>query len=215
MEIDHIFIFSDQQGHEANELVDFGFVEGSSRVHPGQGTVNRKFYFENFFLEILWVEQEDEIKSTLTAPTQLWERSQFKHNSYAPFGLCLVNTEDTDALFQQAQIYQPDYFPEGMSIDMLTNHDLPYLPWTFRLPFKDPKKKTDEPTQHQNGLKKLTKATFGINQEAFEGSFTNFFQNIDHISFEYQSTHHLTLQFDQGEKNQKWECKALNLSIEY
>ncbi len=53
MKIDHIFIFSNEHGKEANELVELGFTEGSNRVHKGQGTTNRKFYFENFYLEIL------------------------------------------------------------------------------------------------------------------------------------------------------------------
>ncbi|MEM9673575.1 MAG: hypothetical protein ACFB15_16700 [Cyclobacteriaceae bacterium] len=78
MEIDHIFIFSANQGQEGDQLLDFGLTEGSSRVHPGQGTTNRKFYFENFFLEILYVINKQEIISELTAPTHLWERSQFR-----------------------------------------------------------------------------------------------------------------------------------------
>ena len=71
MEVDHIFIFSNNQGNEADELVDFGLTEGGNRVHPGQGTRNRKFYFENFFLKILWVNNESEITSELSAPTRL------------------------------------------------------------------------------------------------------------------------------------------------
>ncbi len=49
MNIDHIFIFTDDDGKDADELVDFGLTEGSNRVHVGQGTTNRKFYFDNFF----------------------------------------------------------------------------------------------------------------------------------------------------------------------
>ena len=58
MEIDHIFIFTDDKGQVADKLVESGFVEGSNRVHIGKGTTNRKFYFKNFFLEILWVHNE-------------------------------------------------------------------------------------------------------------------------------------------------------------
>ena len=55
MEINHIILFSKMQGQEADELHNFGLTEGSHRIHPGQGTRNRKFYFANFFLEIVWV----------------------------------------------------------------------------------------------------------------------------------------------------------------
>ena len=109
MHIDHIFIFSQNQGQEADELVNFGLTEGSSRVHTGQGTTNRKFYFENFFLEILWVHKEKEIRSEPVATTRLWERSNFESNSLLPFGLCLANTDDTDTIFQGSNRYQPEY----------------------------------------------------------------------------------------------------------
>ena len=58
MQIDHIFCFTDAPQAAAEELLAFGLTEGSNRVHPGQGTANRKFYFENFFLEILWLQDE-------------------------------------------------------------------------------------------------------------------------------------------------------------
>ena len=107
MEIDHIFIFSCANGKEAGHLVEFGLTEGSNRLHLGQGTTNRKFYFDNFFLEILWVVNEKEIQSKLTAKTKLWERSQFETNGSSRFGLCLVNSSSTDQLFMSSEIYQP------------------------------------------------------------------------------------------------------------
>ncbi len=64
--IDHIFIFTHDQGKIAEQLIDFGLSEGSSRINTGQGTANRKFYFHNFFLEILWVQNEADFKSIQT-----------------------------------------------------------------------------------------------------------------------------------------------------
>jgi hypothetical protein len=140
MDIDHIFIFTDDNGKIADQLVEFGLSEGSSRVHIGQGTTNRKFYFSNFFLEILWVHDVNEIQSALIEPTGLWQRANFKENNYSPFGLCLVNRVETNLLFENAVKYQPEYFPQGLSIDILKNDTQPNLPCTFRLPFKGQKK---------------------------------------------------------------------------
>ncbi|MEL7250946.1 MAG: hypothetical protein AAFO03_21130 [Bacteroidota bacterium] len=72
MNIDHIFIFTNDKGKIADEMVTFGLTEGSSRVHLGQGTTNRKFYFDHFFLEVLWVHDEVELHSEQTKPTGLW-----------------------------------------------------------------------------------------------------------------------------------------------
>jgi len=71
MTIDHIFIFTTDFGKIADELIEFGLTEGSGRVHIGQGTTNRKFYFDNFFLEIIWVHNEKEINSEPIKPIGL------------------------------------------------------------------------------------------------------------------------------------------------
>jgi len=63
MDIDHIFIFTNTEGKIADELISFGLTANESRVHKGQGTMNRTFSFENFFLEIAWVHNEQEMKS--------------------------------------------------------------------------------------------------------------------------------------------------------
>lgn len=215
MEIDHIFIFSNNCGKEAEKLVDFGLSEGSSRLHPGQGTTNRKFYFDNFFLEILWVVNEKEIQSELTAQTKLWERSQFEKNEYVPFGLCLVNSKSTDKLFEKSRIYQPDYFPKGMSIDIITNEKHPTLPWTFRLPYRGKSKAHNEPTGHSNGIKLLTRAEFEIPVESNRTEFKEHFRRVDNIEFKKGNRAHLTLEFDNLSQGRSREFNELNLTIKY
>lgn len=215
MEIDHIFIFSRNNGIEANNLVEFGLTEGSSRVHPGPGTVNRKFYFENFFLEILWVVNEKEIQSEVTSNTKLWERSQFGKNQHSRFGLCLVNSESTDKLFEQSEVYQPDYFPKGMSIDIITNKEYPKLPWTFRLPYRDKKKAHSERTEHSNDIKSLTKAVFEYPMNQGETVFTQYFEGVDSVEFINGNNTRLTLEFDNNRQKKSKEFKGLNLVLHY
>lgn len=214
MNIHHIFIFTDNNGKVADELVDFGLTEGSNRVHVGQGTANRKFYFSNFYLEILWVSNESEMKSKQTQPTGLWQRADFKANHFSPFGLCMANTEDTETLFEKAYKYQPDYFPQGMPIDILKNDNQPDLPWTFRLPFKGQMKHENEPTNHINGLSVLTKALFEYKSIA-ESTFLENFENEVGIEFSKTSRNWLNLIFDHGKQGRKTVFEKLNLTIEY
>jgi hypothetical protein len=215
MEVDHIFIFSDNEGEEAEELIDFGFTEGSNRFHSGQGTINRKFYFENFFLEILWVINESEIKSDLVSPTKLWERSNFVKNGISPFGLCLVNTEDTDIIFENSLKYQPDYFPKGLEIEILTNEKANYLPWTFRLPFRGEKKKTTEPTIHKNEISELTKVEFGIPSLDLNNEYILNFKDENSVSFSQNSAYNLTLIFDNNRRNKTKVFDTIPLIIKY
>ncbi|MDH3650633.1 MAG: VOC family protein [Saprospiraceae bacterium] len=214
MEVDHIIIFSNNQGNEANELVKFGLTEGSNRVHPGQGTRNRKFYFENFFLEIVWVCNESEITSELTAPTRLWERANHRMNGSSPFGLCLVNSDDTDHLFGECLKYRPSYLPEGLSFDIITNEAHTYLPWTCRLP-STTKHTTEEPTHHQVGIKKLTNLKFGIQRTNYQNAFTDLLGSESIIVFENADHHGLTLEFDNNKMGKSQKISSLPLTIEY
>ena len=214
MDVDHIFIFTDDNGKIADQLVEFGLSEGSSRVHIGQGTTNRKFYFSNFFLEILWVHNENETKSALIEPTGLWQRANFKKNNYSPFGLCLVNTDETNPLFENAYKYQPEYFPQGFSIDILRNETQSNLPWTFRLPFKGQKKNESEPTKHENELQFLTKTTFQYELN-IENQFLGFFENEKTIEFVKADKTWLNLKFDNGKQGMKKVFETLSLTIEF
>jgi hypothetical protein len=214
MDADHIFIFTDDDGKVADQLVEFGLSEGSNRIHVGQGTTNRKFYFDNFFLEILWVHNEDEIKSETIKPIGLWQRAEFRVNNFSPFGLCIVNTNETDQLFGNAFKYQPDYFPQGQTIDILKNENEPSLPWTFRLPFKGQKKNNSEPTEHKNKIVRLTKTTFE-HQESIETTFFNFFEREQNIEFIKSDRTWLNLTFDNRKQGLITEFETLKLTIHY
>jgi len=212
MEIDHIFIFSSSKGKEAEELRNFGLTEGSNRVHPGQGTTNRKFYFRNFFLEILWVVDEDEIKNEVTGPTKLSDRALFYESR---FGLGLLNDSSTDQLFQSSDDYQPHYFPKGMTIDIIPNAAASFLPWTFRLPYRGKQNPHNEPVKHKNNIKKLTQTTFEVKAKDIQNDYLNFFKSIENITFKESSRTHLTLVFDNKRLQSKKEFPTLNLTIEY
>ena len=206
--IDHIFIFTSDGGKIADELINLGFSEGSHRIHIGQGTSNRKFYFENFFLEVLWVHNEIEISAQIFKEIGLFDRSIFFQNGHSPFGLCLVNSASSDCVFNQPLIYQPAYFPKGMPIEIIKNIT---LPWTFRLPFRDAKKNTIEPLEHPNSAKWLTNAKFEYKGEA--NSFTKLFEHESQITFELSTRNWLTLTFDEGQKGNTFEIKNLQLTI--
>ncbi|MCV6608112.1 MAG: VOC family protein [Campylobacterales bacterium] len=71
MILDHIFLCVTKSAPEAEILKNFGLDEGSSNVHPGQGTANRRFFFENFMIELLFIENLEDLQSDLTKPTFL------------------------------------------------------------------------------------------------------------------------------------------------
>jgi len=136
-------------------------------------------------------------------------------NGSSRFGLCLVNTSKTDAIFENASPYQPDYFPSGTTMDVLSQPNAPTLPWTFRLPIRGPKKASVEPMNHKAGLKQLTRTKFGISSSAMANGFIKSFQNSEQITFRVSEVPSLTLEFDNCHQGDSFDCPQLSLQLKY
>ena len=104
MELDHLFLAVPDRGACGDPLVAFGLTEGSGNRHEGQGTANRRFFFPNLMLEILWVEDEREARSALTGPMGLFERC--REAGASPFG---VGIRAEGPLSFPAWEYRPRY----------------------------------------------------------------------------------------------------------
>jgi hypothetical protein len=135
LELDHAFVACAVGAPEADALLRRGFVEGSSNSHPGQGTANRRFFFGNFMLELLWVADPDEARSQRTRRTRIWDRWEHRETGANPIGIIFRSTDGqpTSGPFQ-TWAYSPSYLPAGVSIHIAegTTLDEPEL---FYLPF--------------------------------------------------------------------------------
>lgn len=113
MEVDHIFICVQSGAPEAETLKKFGLTEGSSNKHPGQGTENRRFFFKNSFIELIFLNNPEEASSDLTKPTLLFERLSAQDNIASPFGICfrlkikMITAQNFLIGFTSQAIYQP------------------------------------------------------------------------------------------------------------
>jgi len=132
--VDHAFIACAHQAPEGDALLRAGFVEGSGNTHLGQGTANRRFFFENFMLELLWVADPMEAMSAQTLPTRLWERWSKRATGTSPFGIVFrASGEDLAAPFP-TWAYHPSYLPAGLAIQIAEGTGL-HEPELFYLPF--------------------------------------------------------------------------------
>ncbi|MEH6632526.1 MAG: VOC family protein [Halopseudomonas aestusnigri] len=133
IEIDHIFVFVDpvqnQDPFEAHLLQEAGFIESYRRDHPGQGTTNICYCFDNAYLELLWVNDEQAIRSNVISNTRLAERSQWKNNGSSPFGIAL-----RPELPFETWNYQPPYLPPEMTIPVACSSLDPMQPFIFQSP---------------------------------------------------------------------------------
>ncbi|SFU52855.1 VOC family protein [Pseudoduganella namucuonensis] len=161
MKVDHVFIRAGVGAPEADLLRVFGLSEGTGNRHPGQGTANRRFFFRNAFIELLWIADEREIVSESTRPTGLHERLSGTRG-VSPFGICFrPSGSETPAPFP-AWAYRPAYLPAGMSIDI--GRDVPPSEpmWFFLSNGAPPVEAPPERRQaleHAAGLREITSLT--------------------------------------------------------
>jgi hypothetical protein len=162
MELDHIFIFVQPSAPEANALTQFGFTEGRRRAHPGQGTTNVCFFFQNAFLELLWTINEDEVRSPVIQPTGLWERSRWHSTNACPFGIAFRSSSTAPLPFDIWN-YQPPYMPAGRAIPIATNSPIQQEPLLFISPARIPPSATPPETrpvlEHPCGVQTITAVT--------------------------------------------------------
>jgi hypothetical protein len=161
-EFDHLFIWTDIGASVADRLVSFGLVEGSPNTHPGQGTANRRFFFHNAMLELLWVDDAQEARSAQIARTRLWERWMSRIDGVCPFGICLrpAAGEDDSVPFS-SWVYHPPYLPPTVEIAVGTNSEILTEPMLFQIPFgqrpdRIPAQKA-QPLDHPVGLREITR----------------------------------------------------------
>ena len=163
MEVDHVFICCAAGAPEGDALVELGLREGSPNTHPGQGTANRRFFFRNMFLELLWVSAPEEARSVRTRRTRLWERWSARSSTACPFGIVFrpKGARAGPAPFATWP-YRPAYLPTGCSIEVAEGATLEE-PGLFYLPFlRRSGPPPHEPTEHALPIARIDHVGIGL-----------------------------------------------------
>lgn len=122
-EIDHLFVAGPAGCAALDRLLARGFAEGRPNSHPGQGTACRRIFFDESYLEFLWLENRAEAASDAVRPTGLLQRADVESGA-SHFGICLRSTEAAgEELPFAVREYTPPYLPEGLSISIGRNAD--------------------------------------------------------------------------------------------
>jgi hypothetical protein len=130
----HVFVFVEPGAPEAAGLERAGLRESARRAHPGQGTANVCYYFDNAFLELLWAVDGAELASPAVAPTRLAERAAWRSTGACPFGIAL-RTEPPEAPLPFATWdYRAPFLPPGLAIPVAHASTDPRQPFLFRSP---------------------------------------------------------------------------------
>jgi hypothetical protein len=159
--VDHVFVCCSEGAPEADALLALGLLEGSSNTHPGQGTACRRFFFENAYLELVWVSDPEEARSELALPTRLWDRWSQRGGAASPFAVVLRPGDGESGATPpfRSVSYRPPYLPVGAAIEIATGTRLSE-PEVFHLGFqRDRARLGKEPTDHEPPLRYLRRVS--------------------------------------------------------
>jgi hypothetical protein len=212
LKLDHIFIITEPGAAVGDQLVQKGLREGPANRHPGQGTANRRFYFNGFVLEFLFVADAAEARNGAGRDLGIWQRSQTAAAS--PYGL-VVRVEDTGAepTFKH-WCYYPDYFNGKMCFFVGDNSSLLSEPLCICMPPALPEKPVADTAEYNND-RSLTGAKLSSPVAALSPVLKDF-ARIPNLSLQSGMPHHLELEFNHATNAQSADLRPeLPLSLRW
>ncbi|MEL6326874.1 MAG: hypothetical protein AAFQ61_08225 [Cyanobacteria bacterium J06626_23] len=205
MELDHLFICTAIDAPAAKTLREFGLVEGTPNTHLGQGSANRRFFFRNFMLELLWVHDVEEAR---TQPIHLADRWLQRH-THCPFGLCLRPSASRQTPAFPTWDYHPPYLPSHLSIQVGDNIANLAEPMLFFLAFGHrpdrnlPEKQQPLDHHHRPSLQEVTRIAFTSPSFNAPSAALQALIATQLITVEPGDRHEVTLGFDHETQGQQ------------
>jgi len=219
MDIDHIFLRARRNAPEGDALRAFGLAEGSGNRHPGQGTANRRFFFHNAFIELLWIEDEAEAASAAAAPTQLADRLRPDAAGASPFGVCFRPSHARETAPFPLWPYTPAYLPPGMTVGIGSDVPLAEPMWFFLAQATRPDAAPAgrrQPLDHPAGLVELTGVAVTVPGDAALSAPALAAIDSGRVAIATGGPHRMALTFDGGRTGRHHDfCPALPLVIHY
>lgn len=209
MQLDHIFLRTSKGAPEAAHLLELGFTEGSANQHPGQGTANRRFFFHNAFLELIWIDDAVDVVNTATRPTQLAERLDTQ-GSGSPFGLCFRPAHQQQTPPFPSWPYRPAYLPAGMQVDIASATPLQEPMWFFLAQAVAPAQAAParrQPLQHALGVQNISSVTITVATDADWSPAAQAACGSGSVSLQRGTSHLLELHFDGAQQGRHFDLR--------
>lgn len=211
MEFDHLFICVDDPSL-GDLLKDIGLSEGSANTHPGQGTANRRFFFNNAFIELLYEVDGKELKSELTSPTGLYQRLHSEGTATSPFGICFrPNASSVEVVPFSHWLYRPSYLPPTLAIPVgeapMTEPMWFYLPFGARPDQVKGEGQPQQPLDHPCGMRSITSVSVTSASTFVLSDTADVANSVKGFEFSQACDNTITLEFDSGTANKRHDLR--------
>jgi hypothetical protein len=201
LECDHIVIFAGVDAPEAKTLEALGLQGfGGITVHGGMGTASTAFFFQNSYLELLWVQDEALAGQKFgAAGFDLSAHARWRETGASPFSLALRRRPGAAGpLPFPTQRVTAEWMPPGTAIEVL--EDNPSEPSCLVIPdiLTFPSFRANIPDlPHPLGMQKLTGIKITVQGDKLTPQ-AQLLSQSDVVTLETGSSSLMELTFDDG-----------------
>jgi len=117
LEIDHILLYLTDGQLGASVLEELGFTVSAHTIgNANQGTASKLIFFENAYIELIWIEDEDAAEQYGTQTgADILNRTRWQQTRASPFGISLRHRSNLTAL----QSYSRQPWAESIQFNTL------------------------------------------------------------------------------------------------
>lgn len=197
IELDHFFILTGPGAPQADLLSAIGLVEGPANDHPGQGTANRRFFFSNATLELIYIRDTHEAATGPGSRLRFADRAADANTS--PFGMIVRTIPGSTGVPFPGWHYYPEYFPDDQCFLVGENADVLEEPLCICMPTDLPRPKNL--LHPENPLKVVTELIVSV-PVGRPSVVLDTVARCDGITLRLNEPHGLELVFNHGETRQ-------------
>lgn len=130
LQLDHVFLWVTKGAPEAAAFENAGLqLQDRTNQHTGQGTASKVFIFENVYLELIWIDDEQAAaKNAARSGIDMPGRARWKETGASPFGVGLHRLDNPDAIPFPVTHYWAEWMQPNTIIEFaqtVTNNNEP------------------------------------------------------------------------------------------
>lgn len=235
LERDHIFVWVSEEAPEAAALEKLGlYTDRRVNKHTGQGTASIVFYFENAYLELIWVDDEGvaakKDNEAGGGAVHMVERSRWRQTGASPFGVGLHGRAGvTDAIPFATRKYWAEWMKPDTFIEFATSSSNAREPMCFVVPeyiavpppekvrsLLESRPEARKLFAHPLGARELTAVKITVSGVRRLSTTASLLSENGVVTFEKGKTPVLELTFDGGSRGKTLDARpTLPLILKY
>lgn len=220
LEPDHLYVWVSSEAPEGAKLRELGIAQSPDTVKPGEGVEWITFAFENVYLELLWVADEEVFREHWAS----WhephtQRANWRTTGASPFGLAFHRTDPTDTAVPV--IFQvEDWWDDAGGYVTTADAEMPFLMLMGpRYAMPDPVWMTPaarRAAENAAGIRRLTSWSLATPGKAQDEAM-KLLQRVGALEvMPGASEHTITLVFDGGRQGKTFDARPdLPIVIRY